>query len=203
MKKSLIIASFVLGTSLIAGPASAATYTVKSGDTLSKIANANNTTVSQIMRDNDLNSTLIFPNQKVTVNGGSAVKAAYSPTVSSTNVLNVANKYNGARYLYGASTNRTDAFDCSSFTQQVFSEIGISLPRNSAAQASMGTSVSKSNLQVGDLVFFSTAGTGRISHVGIYAGNGQMVGAQSSGVQYSSINNSYWGPKYMGAKRIR
>ncbi|RNF40387.1 C40 family peptidase [Planococcus salinus] len=203
MKKSLIIASFVLGTSLIAGPVSAATHTVKSGDTLSKIANTHNTSVSQLMRDNNLTSTLIFPNQKVKVNGGSAVKGAASPSVSSAGVLGVAKKYIGARYLYGASPNRTDAFDCSSFTQQVYSEMGVSLPRTSSAQAAVGTTVSKSNLQAGDLVFFATGGTGRISHTAVYAGNGQMISAQNGGVQYASINSSYWGPKFVTAKRVR
>jgi cell wall-associated NlpC family hydrolase len=120
----------------------------------------------------------------------------------SSNVVSNASKYVGAGYLFGASTDRTDVFDCSSFTKRVFSEAGISLPRNSGGQAGVGTTVSKGNLQAGDLVFFNTSGSG-ISHVGIYVGGGKFVGAQSSGVGYADMNSSYWGPKYITAKRVQ
>lgn len=120
----------------------------------------------------------------------------------SSNVVSNASKYVGAGYLFGASTDRTDVFDCSSFTKRVFSEAGISLPRNSGGQAGVGTTVSKGDLQAGDLVFFNTSGSG-ISHVGIYVGGGKFVGAQSSGVGYADMNSSYWGPKYITAKRVR
>lgn len=132
-----------------------------------------------------------------------AAKQAAPQSSGSSNVLANGSKYIGAGYLFGASTSRTDVFDCSSFTLRVFAEAGINLPRNSAAQASMGTTVSKANLQPGDLVFFNTSGSG-ISHVGIYAGNGKFLGSQSStGVAYADMNNSYWGPRYITAKRIR
>lgn len=121
----------------------------------------------------------------------------------SKNVLVNGSKYIGSGYLLGASTSRTDIFDCSSFTLRVFAEAGIQLPRTSAAQAALGVTVSKENLQPGDLVYFNTSGSG-ISHVGIYAGNGKFLGAQSStGVAYADMNNSYWGPRYLTAKRIR
>ncbi|MBA2876035.1 C40 family peptidase [Thermaerobacillus caldiproteolyticus] len=118
-------------------------------------------------------------------------------------VIQIGEKYLGAKYLYGASPSRTDAFDCSSFTMRVFSEAGISLPRSSAAQSQVGTPVSLSQLQKGDLIFFDTDFNGTINHVGIYAGNGQMLNAATSkGVSYVSINSSYWKERFVKAVRV-
>jgi len=66
-----------------------------------------------------------------------------------------------------------------------------------------GTSVSKANLETGDLVFFNTAGN-RVSHVGIYIGDGKFAHASTSkGVRVDKLNDPYyWGERYVGAKRI-
>jgi cell wall-associated NlpC family hydrolase len=88
-----------------------------------------------------------------------------------------------------------DAFDCSGLTSAAWKSVGVSLPRSSRSQAGAGTSVSKSNLQPGDLVFFYSP----VSHVGLYAGNGQIIHAPrpGKGVQYTSLNSM----PYAGAKR--
>lgn len=118
-------------------------------------------------------------------------------------VIQIGEKYLGAKYLYGASPSRTDAFDCSSFTMRVFGEAGISLPRTSTAQSQAGTTVSFNQLQKGDLVFFDTDFDGTINHVGIYAGNGQMLNASTSkGVSYASINSSYWQERFVKVVRV-
>jgi peptidoglycan endopeptidase LytE len=118
-------------------------------------------------------------------------------------VIQIGEKYLGAKYLYGASPSRTDAFDCSSFTMRVFGEAGISLPRSSEAQSQIGTPVSFNQLQKGDLVFFDTDFNGTINHVGIYAGNGQMLNATTSkGVCYVSIDSSYWKDRLVKAVRV-
>jgi peptidoglycan endopeptidase LytE len=71
------------------------------------------------------------------------------------------------------------------------------------AQSHVGTAVSSKALQKGDLVFFDTNNDGVINHVGIYAGNGQMLNASTSkGVSYANINNSYWGPSFVKAVRV-
>ena len=102
----------------------------------------------------------------------------------------------GTPYLWGGTT--TNGFDCSGFTSYVFAKIGISMPRTAAAQYASSTKVS--NPQPGDLVFFSSGGS--ITHVGIYVGNGQFIGSQSStGVAYTSVSSSYWGPKLVGYGR--
>ncbi|WP_342542046.1 C40 family peptidase [Paenisporosarcina sp. FSL H8-0542] len=116
-------------------------------------------------------------------------------------IVNYAKTLQGVPYQYGGIT--PSGFDCSGYTSYVFKNIaGISLNRTAANQYSQGTSVSKSNLQPGDLVFFDNLGY--TSHVGIYIGNSQFISATSSkGIAIASINDPYyWGKYYMGAKRI-
>ncbi|MFK2825581.1 NlpC/P60 family protein [Bacillus sp. B190/17] len=110
-------------------------------------------------------------------------------------------KFMGVPYVFGGTTPR--GFDCSGFTQYVYKHEGISLPRTAEQQYKVGTSVSKSQLVPGDLVFFANTYKPGISHVGIYAGNNMVLNATSSkGIALVSLSNSYWGPKYAGAKRI-
>ncbi|WP_027107773.1 C40 family peptidase [Lacticigenium naphthae] len=126
-----------------------------------------------------------------------AKPAAPKPTVSGSNVQSIANSVLGVGYYYGGST--TNGFDCSGFTSYVFNKVGKSLPRSAAGQYASATKVSSP--QPGDLVFFS--GNGRsVTHVGIYTGGGQFIGSQSStGVAYTRVNSSYWGPKLVGYGR--
>ncbi len=107
----------------------------------------------------------------------------------------------GTVYRRGGTSR--GGFDCSGFTRYVYAKYGVSLPHSSAAQASRGVSVDKSQLQPGDLVFFQTGGRG-ISHVGIYIGNGNFVHAASRGrgVTVDSINSGYYSPRYRGARRV-
>ncbi|MCM3126392.1 MULTISPECIES: NlpC/P60 family protein [unclassified Paenibacillus] len=130
----------------------------------------------------------------------------YSPAlvpndhVKGTSIVNEAMKHIGVPYVYGGST--TSGFDCSGLVKYVFDKYGVSLPRTAATQYNQGSSVSKGNLQQGDLVFFKTTGSS-ISHVGIYVGNNNFISAtSSSGVKIDSLDNTYWGPKYAGAKRV-
>ena len=108
----------------------------------------------------------------------------------------------GAHYQRGGTSR--GGFDCSGFTRYVYAKYGIPLPHSSAAQAGRGMSVSRGELQSGDLVFFQTNRRG-ISHVGIYIGSGNFVHAESrgEGVTVDSLNSRYYGPRYRGARRIR
>lgn len=121
---------------------------------------------------------------------------------SPTELIQKANQYQGIPYRWGGTT--TAGFDCSGFTQRVYSDIGVKIGRTTWDQYARGTSVSKNNLKTGDLVFFNTAGPGSLSHVGIYVGNGKMIhSGTSTGVGYASINDPYyWGSRYAGAKRM-
>lgn len=122
-------------------------------------------------------------------------------TTTGQKIVNTAKQYIGVPYLWGGST--PSGFDCSGFVQYVFNLHGIQLPRTSQQQWNVGTSVSKANLQPGDLVFFANTYTSGISHLGIYVGDNQFIHASSSkGVIISSLINSYWATRYYGAKRV-
>ncbi|KHL93696.1 hydrolase [Paenibacillus sp. IHB B 3415] len=112
----------------------------------------------------------------------------------------VIDKAIGTKYVSGGVS--TNGFDCSGFTMYVFDKIGINLPHQSGSQYEMGTAVSRDEMRPGDLVFFNTSGKG-ISHVGIYVGDGEFAHASSSrGVTISSLSDSYYVNRYVGAKRI-
>ncbi|MFG2885014.1 NlpC/P60 family protein [Streptomyces sp. NPDC048297] len=91
----------------------------------------------------------------------------------------------GSPYVYGASG--PSSFDCSGLTSWAYAQAGVSIPRTSESQAGIGARLSMSQLQVGDLVFFY----GDLHHVGLYAGNGQVLHAPHTGavVRYESIGN--------------
>lgn len=111
-----------------------------------------------------------------------------------------ASKYIGTRYVYGGTS--PSGFDCSGLVQYSLRKLGVSVGRSSSAQYGYGTSVSRSNLQPGDLVFFSRGGG--ISHVAIYAGNGQVIHAPRAGrtVCYQSLSSLTGSMRYVGAKRV-
>jgi peptidoglycan endopeptidase LytE len=109
----------------------------------------------------------------------------------------------GTPYHYGGTTPA--GLDCSGFVLQVFTPLGVRLPRVSADQAQVGQPVAVQDLQPGDLVFFDTEGGGRISHVGIYLGDDTFVSANSYQGKVSLdtlMADRYWGPRYRGARRV-
>ncbi len=114
---------------------------------------------------------------------------------------NEMDKYLGVRYRYGGTG--VAGMDCSGFVSRVFADaLDIKLPRSSAAQAKVGAAVSKANLQFGDLVFFKIR-RNRISHVGIYVGDGNFVHASTKlGVIVSSLSEPYYKRTYATARRI-
>ncbi len=128
------------------------------------------------------------------------LRATTTTSSSTTSVVDYAMQFLGCRYVYGGTS--TSGFDCSGFTQYVYKNFGISLNRSSSAQYSNGVSVSRSNLQAGDLLFFSSSGGG-ITHVGLYIGNNQMIHAStpSTGVIISDLSG-YYSNTYVGARRV-
>ena len=129
------------------------------------------------------------------------------PSTPSTNkvqaVIDLTHKQLGKPYVWGAEG--PNSFDCSGLIYYVYKNAAsITLPRTSSDQYSAGVAVSRSNLKAGDLIFSSTDGTGNITHVAIYVGDGQMIHAPRNGknVEKVSINNSYWNKAYVGARRV-
>jgi len=133
-------------------------------------------------------------------------EVATAASAESSRIEELALSVIGAPYSWGGTT--PSGFDCSGFTSWVYAHVGITLPHSSDAQYALAgspgfTLISNiDDLQVGDLVFHATDGSG-VGHVGIYVGDGMFVSATSSeGVQQRSLFDSYWGALWVGAVRV-
>ncbi len=102
-------------------------------------------------------------------------------------LVQYAKQFVGNPYVWGG-TSLTNGADCSGFTLSIYKKYGVSLPQHAASQAQLGTKVDYNSAQPGDLVFY--AKNGRINHVAIYIGNGQVIHASSpkTGIKISSWN---------------
>lgn len=139
--------------------------------------------------------------------------AAASSTVTDpgSKTIAIGKRFLGTPYKFGAASGSTKSFDCSSFTQYVYKQIGINLARGARDQYSNGVKISRSQLKVGDLVFFSTPATvkykasltvKRIGHVGIYAGNNKVLHTYGEGgVKISNMASGWWDNHYVAAAR--
>ncbi len=125
---------------------------------------------------------------------------------TSRKVVELAKQQLGKKYVWGG--NGPNSFDCSGLMKYIFGKVGITLERVSASQAAQGVEVSKSNLQPGDMVFFSginsSSGSSKISHVGLYIGNGKFIHAANSsrGVVTDELSDSYYTSHYVTARRV-
>ncbi|MFC5993405.1 NlpC/P60 family protein [Pseudonocardia hispaniensis] len=138
----------------------------------------------------------LSPQQRADRNGPDvgAPSGSFSGTGVGVRALQAAATKLGRPYQWGA--NGPNTFDCSGLTSWAFAQAGVTLPRSSSAQATVGRAVSWNDLQPGDLVFYYTPA----SHVGIYAGDGKMINAPQSGdvVRYQTVSRS----AFSGARRL-
>ncbi|MDD5051158.1 MAG: C40 family peptidase [Sulfuricurvum sp.] len=116
-------------------------------------------------------------------------------------ILAKAKAFLGTPYSFGGRSS--EQTDCSGFTQQVYGQLGISLPHSATEQALLGEKVDPNDLQVGDLLFYRTYKSDP-SHVAIYAGDGQIIHASfnSRRVQYDSIDKGYYKQHFLYARRL-
>ena len=140
-----------------------------------------------------LGAGLTFTSVAATAPAASAAVPAQTQAAQA--AVNTAMAQQGKPYAWGGSG--PNSFDCSGLTQFAFKAAGITLPRTTSAQATVGTPVARANLQPGDLVFFYSP----ISHVGIYIGNGQMVHAPTSGSVVKTVSVDAMG-LFAGARRV-
>lgn len=207
-------------------------YIVQPGDTMYKISVAQNVSLTALeavnptmtdytnlaigqvinipMSSSDAATSILTSTSSAPLTTSSPATA--SPSINRQSIIAYAKTLIGIPYVWGGQT--TSGFDCSGFVQYVFNHFGITLPRESHDQATVGTSVSQSNLQPGDLLFFqntdSYAGlyANHVTHVGIYIGNGAMIESSSSHnnegvvIVQNVFSNAFYVAHYYGAKDV-
>lgn len=204
MKKTLNIAVIALCASFFTLPAWA------EHDALSELLNSQQTESNALMQDDELDTfiadklndytALLVSDPLAGLLEGEGVfdtgDVRQSVVAAAFNYLNIPYKYGGQNYATG--------FDCSGLVMAIYRQVANkSLPRTTASQAAATTTIKRSDLAPGDLVFFNTAGR-KFSHVGIYVGDDKFIHAPRTGAQVriDSINNNYWNRRFTGARRV-
>ena len=134
--------------------------------------------------------------------GGNSYHPTVPPSAATEALIQTALAQLGTRYHAGGSSPGT-GFDCSGFTQWVFQQYGVTLPRQSDDQYQLGQEVQAGQLRPGDLVFFEIEKKGA-SHVGIYIDHGWFIHSPSTGesVRKDNLGRQYWREHFLGARRI-
>ena len=121
-------------------------------------------------------------------------------------VVDYALTFLGTPYHYGGITEE-GGFDCSGFVRHVFANFKLDLPHSSKDQYTLGKAVSKDQLEIGDLLFFTRPRRSKgVGHVGIYIGDGQFIHASSgkkNEIIISTLNSAYYVKRYVGARRLQ
>jgi peptidoglycan DL-endopeptidase CwlO len=193
-----IAVACVASFALVTGCTNPVTVGVSPGTILS--------TVSTVIANLPVSSTSV-PERRGGSSGsrGARIPPSPPPSNAAIGILRTADAYRGVPYVWGGNTPR--GFDCSGFTKYVFAEHGIALPRTSREQSRVGRAVAADfrSLRPGDLMFFAERGEA-ISHVAIYAGNGEIIHSSSSngGVGYTDLNSGgdWFVVNFVAARRV-
>jgi cell wall-associated NlpC family hydrolase len=196
-------------------------YTVKKGDSLYQIARRFDADLDELREINNLDTDSLKPGQQILLEHEKdpempkQYEAIISQGVQSEELVQAepeneglhgklvlfAKKLLNIPYRFGG--NSLFGIDCSAYVQKVYSLIGVNLPRSAREQFTEGDPIDKSELSIGDLVFFRTYASFP-SHVGIYLGNNLFIHASSRSkkVTIDSLDTPYYTKRFFGAKRI-
>lgn len=109
------------------------------------------------------------------------------------------NEWKHVKYRFGGNSKK--GIDCSAFTQRIYKEkFDIKIPRSTRTQVKVGKKVAKSDLELGDLIFFKTGKVDR--HVGVYMGNGDFMHASIKGIKFSKVDKPFYKKAYWTSRRI-
>jgi len=109
------------------------------------------------------------------------------------------NEWKNVKYKFGGNSKR--GIDCSAFTQRIYKEkFDTKIPRSTRTQVKVGKEIKKSELELGDLVFFKTGVQDR--HVGVYMGNGDFMHASIKGIKFTKLDKPFYKRKYWTSRRI-
>ncbi len=210
-----MVVGLLLGASSAANAAQ--THIVQSGETLWTIAARYHLTIDVLVSANEiadpnvlhLRQRLVIPERSAlpgvrstssrTDVGRSAIPSRGSAWASALTARAIG--LVGTRYRWGGTT--PSGFDCSGFVNYVMGLMGVRVPRTTYAMYDGGRWVAKSSLQIGDIVFFQTVRPGP-SHTGIYLGNHTFIQSSSASgrVTVTSLDDRYYAPRYLGARRF-
>ena len=126
-------------------------------------------------------------------------KTLSSDEIIRNSLMEFYSEWKGVKYKFGGNSKR--GIDCSAFTQRIFKEkFNIKIPRSTRTQVKVGEKINKSELKLGDLVFFKTGKTDR--HVGVYMGDGNFMHASIKGVKFTKLNKAFYKKAYWTSRRI-
>lgn len=131
--------------------------------------------------------------------------AACTPTVAGQKAVDAARTQIGQPYVSGGESRAEGGFDCSGLTTYAWEQAGASgIPRTSVGQYQWATRINKSDLRAGDLVFYSSSGSGgTVSHVALYSGDGTIIHAHKPGTALSEDTfEGYWAGHLVGYGRV-
>jgi hypothetical protein len=116
-------------------------------------------------------------------------------------LVQTARYFIGVPYLWGGTSSDT-GFDCSGLTMTVYQLNGLNLPRHSTKQFAAGNPVGRDHMQKGDLIFFAMKGKGKVSHVGLYIGDGKFIHAPSRGknIRIDSLSGYFFAKRFAGGR---
>lgn len=114
-------------------------------------------------------------------------------------IMEFYSEWKNVKYVYGGNSKK--GIDCSAFTQRIYKEkLDVKIPRTTWTQVKVGKEVKKSELKLGDLIFFKTGVRNR--HVGIYMGNGDFMHASVKGIKFTKVDKPFYKKHYWTSRRI-